>query len=544
MRNKLNLFLIIAAIFFFLGVFFRVFNFAQVPPSLNWDEASHGINAYLISQTLKDEWGQFMPTIFRAYGDYKLPTYIYLTAIAVKIFGLNDLSVRLVSMLAGFLAVIGIGLVSVRVFTDYKGEEKKALSVISMCILAIMPWHVFLSRVALEANLSLTFIIFSIYGLLGKRSIDKFLGWFLLGISIHTYNSARVVALIVAAIFFFIDIYKKKNTSGIWGKLVFALLLIPMLWQILSGSGLARYDKLSLWTNVDRYIVETSRNTQDFPQVVEKIVFNKYTYVLSRVVKNYISYFSPSFWYQKDDPQSQFSIPGMPMWGLTVMTLFFAGLVLMNAKQRVVAILAILICILPAALTNSPAQALRPLYLIIPLTLVSSYALVYLYSKNKIFFVLTMVIMLIESGRYFNVYFNDYSKSYSDSWQYGYKQMIEYVKKDRGDKEVIITKKLGEPHIYAAMYGLYEPEDLVEADNVRFYQSGWYWTDKIGSVYFANDWQMLEDSKDVVLESGKLVPYKDKIIVSGEKNAPKGGRKIKEITDMNGKVVFVISTYE
>ena len=55
---------------------------SKVPPSLNWDEVSHGYNAYSILKTGKDEWGVLLPTIFRAYGDYKLPVYIYITAIS------------------------------------------------------------------------------------------------------------------------------------------------------------------------------------------------------------------------------------------------------------------------------------------------------------------------------------------------------------------------------------------------------------------------------------------------------------------------------
>ncbi len=95
----LVLIIVIAALVRFIAI-------GDNPPSLNWDEVSHGYNAYSILKTGKDEWGKSFPTIFRAYGDYKLPVYIYLTAITESLFGLNAFAVRLPSVLAGIATVI------------------------------------------------------------------------------------------------------------------------------------------------------------------------------------------------------------------------------------------------------------------------------------------------------------------------------------------------------------------------------------------------------------------------------------------------------
>src|SRR5690242_10590705 len=88
-----------------LAVFIRFYHFNEVPPSLNWDEASLGYNAYSILKTGKDEWGRSFPLSFEAFGDYKLPGYIYTDVPFIAFFGLNSLAVRLPSMLAGVLAV-------------------------------------------------------------------------------------------------------------------------------------------------------------------------------------------------------------------------------------------------------------------------------------------------------------------------------------------------------------------------------------------------------------------------------------------------------
>ena len=73
---------------------------------LLWDEAALGYNAYSISQTLRDEYGQFMPLIFKSFGDYKPGLYVYLAVPFVTIFGLNEISVRLPSIILGALSPI------------------------------------------------------------------------------------------------------------------------------------------------------------------------------------------------------------------------------------------------------------------------------------------------------------------------------------------------------------------------------------------------------------------------------------------------------
>jgi hypothetical protein len=67
-----------------LGSFLRFYKVSEVPPSLYWDEAAAGYNAKAIVETGKDEYGHPWPLFFQSFEDYKLPGYIYSTAIAVK----------------------------------------------------------------------------------------------------------------------------------------------------------------------------------------------------------------------------------------------------------------------------------------------------------------------------------------------------------------------------------------------------------------------------------------------------------------------------
>ena len=112
--NKIILLFIIL-----LALFLRVYKLSKVPPSLYWDEASLGYNAYSILLTARDEYGKFLPlTNFAAFGDYKPPGYIYAAVPSIAIFGLNEFSVRFPSAFFGVLTVILVYLISRKFFQN------------------------------------------------------------------------------------------------------------------------------------------------------------------------------------------------------------------------------------------------------------------------------------------------------------------------------------------------------------------------------------------------------------------------------------------
>lgn len=180
-----------------LAVVLRFSFFGVVPPALNWDEASLGYNAFSILKTGKDEWGRTMPISFEAFGDYKLPVYIYTAVPFVGVFGLNELAVRLPSMLAGVLSVFLLYWI---VLVESKNQKWALLSAF---LLAVSPWGTFLSRVALEANLALCLFLIGIFCLILGYKLRFFAGKseslvcyifsaLFFGLTLFTYNSARV----------------------------------------------------------------------------------------------------------------------------------------------------------------------------------------------------------------------------------------------------------------------------------------------------------------------------------------------------------------
>src|SRR3990172_6192442 len=96
MKKYLWLWLIIGVAF--LQRFWQV---GQLPATLNRDEAAVAYNAFLLSETGKDEWGRSWPVALESFGDYKLPGYSLVLMPFFKLLGLNDWVVRLPSVIAG-----------------------------------------------------------------------------------------------------------------------------------------------------------------------------------------------------------------------------------------------------------------------------------------------------------------------------------------------------------------------------------------------------------------------------------------------------------
>ena len=117
-----------------LFLFTRFFQINSIPSSLYWDEASIGYNAYSVLTTGKDEWGDLFPLHFRAFGEFKLPVYIYSVVLSESIFGLNEFSVRLPAVIYSFGTILLIYFLTLRIC------KSKFIAILSAFFMAISPW--------------------------------------------------------------------------------------------------------------------------------------------------------------------------------------------------------------------------------------------------------------------------------------------------------------------------------------------------------------------------------------------------------------------
>ncbi|RJR28779.1 phospholipid carrier-dependent glycosyltransferase [Candidatus Microgenomates bacterium] len=556
MCMKINKPLLIVVILAFLV---RVISINDAPPSLNWDEVSHAYNAYSIVTTGADEWGVPYPTIFRAYGDYKLPVYIYVTAISVKLFGLNDISVRLPSIFSGVALVYSSYLLALYLF------KKKKIAYFTAVLVAVSPWSLFVSRAAFEANMAISLTVAGVC--LAFRGLERKKGSFalaalLFGLSVWTYNSARIfspVILLSFVVMYFgqIKILYSKNRKEIWISAgVLILFFLPMFAQLLGSSGQARYQKLAIINEGSVSEVVAKRQESELHPVASRLMYNKYTFFVQNFLANYISYFDPEFLFLNGGDHYQFSVPGAGLLFFVYTPFFYYGLFYVFRRARkdkhmlFVGMWTLVYPVAGSIVTGAP-HVLRGLtFLPIPMIMISvgiAGALRIITNKHRKYAeALVYVSIALCAIGYLNTYFTSYAKEYSWAWQYGYSEALSFVKDnyDNYDK-IIITKKYGEPHEFLLYQFKWNSHKYSSDLNlVRFYQSEWYWVDRFDKFYFMNDWEVPDRSDDKwTLESKQNIDIKGKILlVASPENYPKDWSIIKKVDFASGEPAFVILT--
>ena len=178
-----------------LGVFARVWQFRTLPPGLNTDEASIGLEAYDLYHYGLDRNGVSFPVHFISFGSGQNALYGYLLIPFVALLGLSPAVVRLPMMITGILSLPLMFVVG-RLIRDTR------FGLLSMFFLAISPWHILLSRLGLDSNL-LPFVLLSAFTclLLALRRPRYFIaGSILCALAPYAYGAAYAMMPIFMAL--------------------------------------------------------------------------------------------------------------------------------------------------------------------------------------------------------------------------------------------------------------------------------------------------------------------------------------------------------
>jgi len=262
-----------------LSFLLRIYRLSANPPSLYWDEASLGYNAFSIAETLHDEHGEFLPIgRFIAFGDYKPSGYIYATVPFVKILGLSEFSIRLPSVIAGTLLVIATFFLVKEFF--WKNSRTK-LALISALLVGISPWSLQFSRGAFEANLatlaSVLGVLFFLKSLKNQHFLIILLSAFFLTLSLYTFNSHRVFVplLLVALVVIYCRTLLRTWKKFLIFLIFFGLLLLPLLPHLASREGKLRFYEVTWLNDLAPIELSNARIAADGNSLPAKLVHNR-----------------------------------------------------------------------------------------------------------------------------------------------------------------------------------------------------------------------------------------------------------------------------
>jgi len=457
-------------IVFIVALFLRFYRLSDFR-CLNWDEASFGYNAYSILKTGKDEYGIKLPLQFKSVGDYKAPLYIYLSVPVIKILGLNEFSVRFMPALLGSLCIIVFYFITKELF------NKERISLLAALFLAISPWHIQFTKAGADVGVGTFFTLLGIYGFIKGTKGLKF-GYFLSAIgfvgSIYSYFAERLFVPLIAVyllVHFRKEVIKTKK-NFIIAIFLGLLLLIPIVPSLISGG----HEEKILKTTIFGY----QRSKEYLNRIKEEdnsklLYFLYHTSVFENgwgALNHYFNHFSPSFLFLegvKEDPRQFVSNMGMLyLFDLPFILIGIFYMVKKKEKHLRLILAWLLLAPIPAAITKDLSSARRSFNMVYPLLIISSYGLDVVIDwvsrlSKRIRITLTVlglaVFVYLVSFYLVSYYILTPPKGYPgpSGWFCGYKGLVSYINKIKGDKTVVVDTSYQGPYIFFLFYEKYDP---------------------------------------------------------------------------------------
>lgn len=494
-HNKKSINLILTFIILMAGIL-RLWHVSSNPPSLYWEEAALGYDAYSILKTGSDFHGHHLPVVaFESFGDYKPSGYFYALVPSLAIFGLSAFAVRLPSVLAGCLAVYLVYALARQLHWSQKA------SMLSALCLAIMPWHIQFSRAAFEVNVATTLFLAALVLLLASKKNQILIvpsALFSLA-SLYTYHGLRVVTplLIVASSLPLLKFF--RASKWFYLSLLIAFLgLLPLLRLLHSPVVSQRFNETSLFSVSNAVVRSNHQREMCGNTLVCRLVYHRYWYWGGEVIGGMVSHFNPKFLFLKGDanPRHQpLSMGLLYFWQLPCLvfglfTLFKRRLYL----SGYVLVIWLSIASLAPALTKTTPHSLRFLPAAPAFALLTGMGFSTLLSKrgldkhqSKLRLVISFLpliilttISVVEFTRYLEVYFTTYPVQSSQAWQYGYKEVVTYLNSHYPTKTIWFSRDHGRPSIYVWFFSQTDPKkvqalnSIVAKDQGEFLSYGMY----------------------------------------------------------------------
>ncbi len=466
----------------------RFWHISSNPPGLFADEASNGYNAYSILKTGRDEYGNFMPLVFKSFGDYNPAFSVYTLLPSIKVFGLNIFAVRFPSALLGTLTIPLVFL-----FTKKLLDNNSKIGLISAFFLAISPWHIQFSRYDHEANFMLTFIIAALTTFLyTKKSIGKLtLSAFFFAIAFNSYQGAKILVPIVVLLL--LAIYRKEILS--FGK----KLIFPLLILFLSTQPILLNFKNSLIRGQSVGILKDQNPVNTF-------------------VRNYLSHFSPNFLFTQGDTIGRHSVSGMGELYVFQIPLLLIGIwacFKLKGKNKYLLLGLLALAAIPASLTTPAPHALRsilfaPIWsIIIAMGLLEILNANFSKVKTTIFLLLLSLIGLYNFATYLHLYYSHYPKLRARDWQDGYFQMVQFVDPQKDNyTQIAVSNYFGQPYIFVLFFSKYDPRTYQTKglEKYEFFGSSWQKSKPGKALVVTPPWQAHPSSvlKEVYAANGDL----------------------------------------
>ncbi len=498
MNIKKHIILVLILIFAFI---IRFNNLRTTPVALFGDETDIGYQAYSILKTGKDYSGNPFPVYFQSFFEHRMPLQVYLT-VPFTIFGLNEYTVRLPSMIMGILNILTLYLL-LKICLKKK-LENKIIPLVSALVLATSPWHIHYSRLAFDVNLMLFLILLGFIFLFKSQKNLNLLPFaiFSFGLSFYAYSTSIIFLILLLPIYFLIyrDKYLpslKNNKKRFIPSIFIAVIIsLPLFFSIFSGEASTRFSGINI--TKDQLIIDKIIGYRSQDEDFGRLFHNKLLEYPRAFFTNYLQALSPYFLYIKGDPIVRHSVPdfGLLLFGtfpLLLLGLIFSG---KPSKLYIFFLTWLLIAPISSSLTiNGGNQATR-LYLMLP-------ALMFFIAKGVVVlkqlltgrlfyisFLLIFFILTLELSCWFHQYYRHYNIQSWENYGYGHKEISKFIKDNYEKYDRIIINNDRTPWLSDYLFWTEtDPRWFQENFDGIEYKDGFMENFKgfsFGKVYFGN----------------------------------------------------------
>lgn len=456
MKKKIRLILFLSVVL--IAAFLRLWQLGNIPPSPDWDEVALGYNAYSIWETGKDEYGTPYPIVLRSFDDYKPALYTYLAIPSIIVFGLNVFAVRLPSAIFGLLTVVAT------FFLVKELSKKDSLALLSSFLLAISPWHIQFSRIAFESNIGLALNVFSVlFFLVGiRKPIFLTLSILCTGASLYVYQSEKIFTPLL---FIILLLIYSKQLLQIPKKYIFLPLLLGFIvvfpithYTLTNKEALMRAQGVSVFATENQFLGDYAiRNiiNREKNDLIGLVLDNRRVLYAKFVVSNYLSHFDLNWLFISGD-QARHHAPKMGLLYLWELPFLLTGIFFLifgkfDRKFKLLIFGWFLITPIPASVSTGVPHAVRALNFLPTFQIFTSIGLLAAISRiskiqmKYLIVSLLLLFLIFNISYYFNQYFVQQNYYNSQVWQYGYQQLIDYLKTVEKKYDRIIVSN--EPHL-------------------------------------------------------------------------------------------------
>lgn len=474
-------------ILFGIGIIVRVLCFTSLPAGLNQDEAFAGYEAYSLLHYGIDSAGNVNPCHFVSWGSGMNVLESYLMIPFIKLFGLSAVTVRLPQLLIG-IASLPIMYLLLKELFDLK------TAYIGLAVLAASPWHIMLSRWALESNLAPGLLLMGLFFFIKAMKCPPFFlpAACMYGLSLYAYAPLWILVPVTLCA---VTIYMLSNkqlrpllTSKYFliSVAIVVLLALPIFLFLLVNKGVIPEIRLSFFTIPK--LVEMRNDSIGLHNLISPATYNSFLSILFKQTDGGALNTIPEFglFYH-------ISIPFMVLGAVKWIKLICST----DAKQHpyiVIAGIAFAAAVFTSLLiTDMNINRINYLHMYLAISVAVGLRQVCSWLKNYSLLKQSLAVLFTLQFLWFSAYyFSSYNTNVAYSFLPQLDQAVAYAKEDHG-KLIVLDEAIHYPRIL--FYDKTPVQDFLDTVEYENYPSPFLNVNRFTRFQFGIDYGRLERDK-------------------------------------------------